>query len=172
MTRRSLEQIGQKPAATQLRSLEKTRIIDELELAAGEENQNSLSNIAKQNLSLRTLLTLSLRNKWLITTTRATEACSQGALGDQLRNIGLGQNKMDPNIFSGDELVILLDQSSILIGGTELQQECFFCELSALASLEPPTKLAQDTPISFGNMIMEYTRSKPQQKLERHNIFL
>ena len=63
---------------------------------------------------------------------------------------------MQPNIFSGDELVILLDQTSILIGGSEMQQECFFCELSALVALEPPNKLAQDTPISFGNMIMEY----------------
>ena len=49
-----------------------------------------------------------------------------------------------------------LCQDSILIGGTELQQDSFFCELSALASVEPPKKLAQDTPISFGNMIMEY----------------
>ena len=153
---RSFEQKGQKPAATQLKSLEKTRIIDELELAAEEEEQNSLSNIAKQNLSLRILLTLSLRNKWLITTTRATEACSEDALGQQLRSIGLEQNKIEPNIFSGDELVILVDQSSILIGGTELQQDCFFCELSALVSLEPPNKLAQDTPISFCNMILEY----------------
>ena len=90
-SQRSLEQQGQKPAATHLRSLEKTRIIDELVGAAEEEEmQDSLSNIAKQNLSLRILLTLSLRNEWLITTTRATEACSQDALGQQLRSIGLG----------------------------------------------------------------------------------
>ena len=127
-----------------------------MELAAEEESNNSLGSIDLQNLSLRILLTLSLRNKWLITTTRATGACSQDALEEQLRNIGLGQNKVQPNIFSGDELVILLDQTSILIGGSEMQQECFFCELSALASLEPPKKLAQDTPITFGNMILEY----------------
>ena len=180
-SQRSLEQQGQKPAATHLRSLEKTRIIDELVGAAEEEQKDSLSNIAKQNLSLRILLTLSLRNEWLITTTRATEACSQDALGEQLRNIGLGQNKVQPNIFSGDELVILLDETSILIGGTELQQECFFCELSALASLEPPKKLAQNTPISFGNLMMEYkeasysislrvTESFCEQLLQRHDL--
>ena len=180
-SQRSLEQQGQKPAATHLRSLEKTRIIDELVGAADEEKQDSLSNIAKQNLSLRILLTLSLRNEWLITTTRATEACSQDALGQQLRSIGLEQNKIEPNIFSGDELLILVDQSSILIGGTELQQECFFCELSALASLEPPKKLAQNTPISFGNMMMEYkeashsislrvTESFCEQLLQRHDL--
>ena len=72
---------------------------------------------------------------------------------------------MQPNIFSGDELVILLDETSILIGGSEMQQECFFCELSALASLEPPKRLAQDTPISFGKMIMEYREAS-------HNISL
>ena len=74
---RSLEQKGQKPAATQPRSLEKTSLIKEIELAA-EEGQESLSTIEKQELSLRILLTLSLRNKWQITTTRATTACSEG----------------------------------------------------------------------------------------------
>ena len=64
---RSLEQKGQQPAATQLRSLEKTSLIKEIELAA-EEGKESLSNIAKQELSLRILLTLSLRNKWQIIT--------------------------------------------------------------------------------------------------------
>ena len=155
-SQRSLEQQGQQPATTQLRSLEKIRIMDELEMVAEKEANNSLGSTDLKNLSLRILLTLSLRNKWLITTTRATGACSQDALAEQLRNIGLGQNKVQPNIFSGDELVILLDETSILIGGTEIQQECFFCELSALASLEPPNKLAQNTPISFGNLMMEY----------------
>ena len=44
LDKRSLEQKGQKPAATQLRSLEKTSLIKEIELAA-EEGQESLSNI-------------------------------------------------------------------------------------------------------------------------------
>ena len=93
-------------------------------------------------------------------------------LGEQLRNIGLGQHKMQPNIFSGDELVILLDQTIILIGGSELQQECFFCELSALASLEPPNKLAQDTPISFANMIMEYREASHSISLSVTTCFV
>ena len=77
--------------------------------------------------------------------------------------------------------MILLDDTSILIGGTEIQQECFFCELSALASLEPPKKLAQNTPISFGNLMMEYqeasnsislrvTESYLEQLLQRHDL--
>ena len=95
---RSLEQQGQKPAATHLRSLDQTRIIKEIELAA-EENKEGLGSITIQELSLRILLTLSLRNKWLITTTRATGACTEDALGKHLKNIGLDQNKMDQNIF-------------------------------------------------------------------------
>ena len=125
-------------------------------VAEKEESNTSLGSINLQQLSLRILLTLSLSKKWLITTTRAREACSQDALGEQLRNIGLGQHKMQPNIFCGDELVILLDQTCILIGGSEMQQECFFCELSALTSLESPEKLAQDNQISFGNLILDY----------------
>ena len=159
LVERSSEQKGQTSAATQLRNnSEKTSLIKEIELAA-EEGKESLSNIEKQELSLRILLTLSLRNKWQITTTRATAACSEDALGQQLRDIGLEKNKLDQNIFSGDELVILVHKSSILIGGTELQQECFFCELSALVSLEPPTKLDQDTPVSFCNKTLEYNES-------------
>ena len=158
LDKRSLEQKGQTPAATQLRSLEKTSLIKEIELAA-EEEQTSLSNIGRQEISLRILLTLSLRNKWLITTTRATTACSEDALGKQLRTIGLDQNKMDQNIFSGDELVILVHKSSILIGGTDLQQECLFYELSALISLDQLTKLDQDTPVSFCNRTLEYNAS-------------
>ena len=146
-----------------------------MELAAEAETNNSLGSTDLQqlsHLSLRILLTLSLTNKWLITTTRATGACSQDALGEQLRNIGLGQNKVQPNIFSGDELVILLDQTCILIGGSEMQQECFFCELSALASLEPPKKLAQDAPISFGNMILEYREASHSISLSVPTCFV
>ena len=150
---------GQKPAATQLRTTsEKTSLIKEIELAA-EEGKESLSNIERQELSLRILLTLSLRNKWQITTTRATTACSEDALGQQLRNIGLDQNKMDQNIFSGDELVLLIHKSNVLIGGTDLQQECLFCELSASISLDQLTKLDQDTPVSFCNKTLEYNAS-------------
>ena len=161
--------------------MDQTRIIKEIELAAEEESKTSLGSIDLQELSLRILLTLSLRNKWLITTTRATGACSEDALGQQLRNIGLEKNKLDQNIFSGDELVILVHKSSLLIGGTELQQECFFCELSALVSLEPTTKLAPDTQVSFCNRTLEYQEASHsislslptcfcRELLERHEL--
>ena len=171
-SQRSLEQQGQQPAATQPRSLEKTRIIDELEMVAEKENQNSLSNIAKQNLSLRILLTLSLRSKWLITTTRATEACSQDALGQQLRSIGLEQNKIEPNIFSGDELLILVDQSSILIGGTELQQDCFFLRAFCFSLLRATQKACAEHSHQLWQHDDGVQRSKPQHQLECDRILL
>ena len=159
LAERSFEQKGQSTAATQLRTnLEKTSLIKEIELAA-EDGKESLSKEERQELSLRILLTLSLRNKWQIVATRATTACSEDALGQQLRNMGLERNKMDQNIFSGDELVIMIRKSSILIGGTDLQQEGFFCELSASIALEQTTKLDQDTPVSFCNKTLEYNAS-------------
>ena len=167
---RSLEQKGQTPAASHLRNLEKLRLIKEIELAA--EAQPSLSNIERQEISLRILLTLSLRNQWQLTTTRATAACSEDALGKHLRSLGLDQNKMDQNIFSGDELVILLHKRDILIGGTELQQEELFCELSALVSLAQIQKLDADAQVSFCNRTLEYKASSHSISLSLGTCFV
>ena len=154
---RSFEQIGQKPAASQLRNLEKLRLIKEIELAA--EKPTSLSNKERQEISLRILLTLSLRQEWQLTMTRATTACSEDALGKHLRSLGLDQNKMDQNLFSGDELVILIHKRDILIAGSELQQEDLFCELSALVSLDQTQKLDSGAQVSFCNRTLEYKAS-------------
>ena len=169
--KRSLEQQGQKPVATHLRNLGQLRIIKEIEIAT-EQNKESLGSMTIQELSLRILLTLSLRNEWLITTTRARGACSEDALGKHLRNIGLTQNKMDQNIFAGDELVLLVHKKDILIGGTEMQQEELFCELSALLSLEQPKKLEQDAQISFCNRILEYQTSSHSINLSLGTCFV
>ena len=102
-------------------------------------------------------------------------------LGQQLRDIGLEQNQLDPNIFSGDELVILMCEQCLLVGGTELQQECLFTELSALASLQELKKLAPETPVSFGNMTLEFKEQSDtislrvasafyMELLKRHNL--
>ena len=151
----SSKQKGQEVAAAQLRSLEKTSLIEEIELAATKPEQ-SLSKLDQQELSMRILLILSLRFGWQITTTRATTACSEDALGQQLRNIGLDQNSINNNIFSGDELVILLCKNELLITGTEMQQEDLFLELSAFIALDQTTKLVQGTQVSFGNRTLEY----------------
>ena len=69
----SSKQKGQNTAATQLRNLEKTSVIKEIELAAAKEEQESLSKIDQQELSLRILLILSLRYRWQITTARGEQ---------------------------------------------------------------------------------------------------
>ena len=155
----SSEQIGQNPAAAPLRSLEKTSLIQEIELAAGDSNQTSFNKVDRQELCMRILLILSLRFKWQLVKTRATPACSGETLGQQLRNIGLDNHQLAENIFSGDELVVLLDQHDLLIGGADEQQEAFFIELSALASLDQPQRLDSDTPISFCSKILEWDES-------------
>ena len=81
----SSKQEGQQPAAAQLRTWNKTSLTAEIELAAEEEAQASLNKIDQQELCLRILLILSLRYKWQIVTTRATTACSEELLGQQLR---------------------------------------------------------------------------------------
>ena len=55
--------------------------------------------------------------------------------------------------------MIMIHKSSILIGGTDLQQESLFCQLSALISLDQITKLDQDTQVSFCNRTLEYNES-------------
>ena len=135
-------------------------MIEEIKLAAGGENLGILSKIEAQELSLRILLTLSLGNQWPVVTARAREACSEEVLGQQLRSLGLEQNRNNSNIFSGDELVVMLDQSSLLIGGNSLMQECLFLELSAaMIALEEITKLDPETPLIFMGKILEYDQS-------------
>ena len=152
----SSKQEGQQPAAAQLRTLNKTSLIAEIELAAEEEEQESLNKLDQQELSMRILLILSLRFKWQLVTTRATTACSEELLGQQLRSIGLDQNQLDQNIFSGDELLVMLCNNDLLIGGTDQQQELFFTELSAFIPLDQPTKLATNTQVSLGTRTLEY----------------
>ena len=77
---------------------------------------------------------------------------------------------MEPNIFAGDELMAMLCQDCILIGGPELQQECFFCELSALASLEPPKKACTEHSHQLWQLDDGVPRSKQQHQHESDRI--
>ena len=167
----SSKQEGQHPAATQLRTWDKTSLTAEIELAAEEEEQASLNKIDHQELCLRILLILSLRYKWQIATTRATTACSEELLGQHLRSIGLDQNPLDQNIFSGDELVVMLCKHDLVIGGTEPQQESFFTELSAFIPLDQPTKLATDTQVSLGHRTLEYHEASNSISMSLHKYF-
>ena len=132
--------------------------MDQIELAATKLD-NNLAKIDLQELSLRILLILSLRFRWEITTTRAAEACSEDAVRDQLRSIGLEQNSIDNNIFSGDELVILLCHHELLIVGPEQQQEDLFLELSAYIALDQTNKLDIATQVTFANRTLSWNES-------------
>ena len=79
---------------------------------------------------------------------------------------------MDQNLFSGDELVILIHKRDILIGGSELQQEDLFCELSALVSLDQIQKLDSGTQVSFCNRTLEYKASSHSISLSLGTCFV
>ena len=75
----------------------------------------------------------------------------------------------------------MLCQNELLIGGTEMEQEDLFLELSALIALDQTTKLDQGTPISFCSRILEWNassnsislsmpRSFYMELLQRHNL--
>ena len=68
--------------------------------------------------------------------------------------------------------MLLVHKSTILIGGTDLQQECLFYELSALISLDQLTKLDQDTPVSFCDRTLEYNASSNSISLALPTTFL
>ena len=72
-------------------------------------------------------------------------------------------------------------RNELLIGGTELQQEDLFLELSALIALDQTTKLDQETPVSFCNKTLEWNASSNSislslptsfymELLQRHNL--
>ena len=53
----------------------------------------------------------------------------------------------------------MLCQNELLIGGTEMQQEDLFLELSALIALDQTTKLDQETPVSFCSKTVQWNES-------------
>ena len=77
--------------------------------------------------------------------------------------------------------MVMLCQNELLIGGTEIQQEDLFLELSALIALDQTTKLDQETPVSFCNKTLEWNASSNSislslptsfymELLQRHNL--
>ena len=58
-----------------------------------------------------------------------------------------------------------------MIGGTEQQQESFFTELSAFNPLDQPTKLDQNTPVSFCNKTVEWKESSNSISLSVPSAF-
>ena len=152
---RGKKQRGQQPAASKLRNnWRKSRSIKEIELALmAAEEKTSLDQDTRSDLSFRFLLTFSLINQWQIATAKVSTAYPERPDSSiSLEELGLSMCAADSNIFFGDQLVIMRFQRELLIGGAQLEQECFINKLSAKGPI-------------FRNMILEYN------KLE-HNISL
>ena len=75
-----------------------------------------------------------------------------------MEELGLPAFAADSNIFFGEQLAIMKFQGELLIGGAQLEQECFINKLSARGLLEKTTQLDHNTPVSFQNMTLEYNQ--------------
>ena len=53
-----------------------------------------------------------------------------------------------------------------------MQQELFFCELSALILLDPPTRLDTSAQVSFGNLTLEYQSTSHSVSLDASDCFV
>ena len=74
------KKLGQQWAANKLRPLAKTRFINEIQLALlnpKQDPKHSLDHNTAQDVSLRVVLTLSLMNKWQLSTTRIQSSATR-----------------------------------------------------------------------------------------------
>ena len=160
---RKQKQKGQQEATSKLRSMQKTRFIEKMELAllTPEDPMSSLNEQASKDLSLRILLTLSLMKRWQLTTTGIRTALPQQVeLARQLRSLGLRTSEVDNQIFVGDQLCVMIHDKDMMIGGEKLKQECFINKLSACLPLEDTQQLDARTPLSFLGRTLEYNQAE------------
>ena len=146
------------PAASKLRNWQQTRSIKEIELALmAAEERNSLDPDTRSDLSFRFLLTFSLVNQWQLTKAEVGTAYpARPESTISMEDLGLRAFAADSNIFLGEQLAIMRFQGELLIGGAQLEQECFLTKLSATGLLLKTTQLDHNTPVSFRNMTLEY----------------
>ena len=124
-----------------------------------QKRKTSLDQDARSDLSFRFLLTFSLINQWQIATAKVgTTYQDRPASTISLEELGLSMCAADSNIFFGDQLVIMRFQGELLIGGSQLEQECFINKLSAMDLLQQTTQLDSNTPVIFRNMTLEYNK--------------
>ena len=76
----------------------------------------SLEQQTSRDLSLRVILTLSLMHRWQLSTARFQTACLQHLRNGHLKELGLIQSKTSFEIFVGEELCVMMDGPSLLIG--------------------------------------------------------
>ena len=95
--RESPKKQGQQKAASKLRTQQKTRFIEKIQLALldPEDPRSGLDAQASKDLSLRILLTLSLMKRWQLTTTRIRTATPPQLTRSQLRELGLRQSVVE-----------------------------------------------------------------------------
>ena len=178
--RRTQTKRGQQQAESKLRTWQQLRFKEKMQLALLDEAR-PLEAAASKDLSSRIILLMSLMNKWQLATTRIQPACPQQLRIGHLKELGLIQSSLDLEIFHGDQLCVLLDESCILIGGAKDQQECFLNKLSAKIPLTDTVKLDRETSLTFQGKSLKYdqaTRSISlslpksfyQQLLGRYNL--
>ena len=119
----------------------------------------SLEQQTSRDLSLRVILTLSLMHRWQLSTARFQTACLQHLRNGHLKELGLIQSKTSFEIFVGEELCVMMDGPSLLIGGEQSVQESFLAKLSARYPLDNTRKLEQNTPLTFLGRILEYSQA-------------
>ena len=163
------KKLGQQWAANKLRPLAKTRFINEIQLALlnpKQDPKHSLDHNTAQDVSLRVVLTLSLMQKWQLTTTRIQTAQPQEETISNLKELGLRKCSLDTQLLLGDHLCIMLDGNNLLIAGQKQEQECFLSKLSALMTLESTTKLEEGTPLTFLDKSVEINQAERSISLQ------
>ena len=80
-------------------------------------------------------------------------------LASKLEELGLRKNKVEPCIFTSEQLIVMHHLDTLLLVGDKLQQESFISQLSSHVSLilNNTTKLDAKTPLSFMNQTLEYS---------------
>ena len=153
----------------------------QLDLLSPEHPKHSLDEAMAQDLSLRILLTISLMQRWQLSTARLGTALPPEQATIQLRQLGLTQSLVDQSIFVGHELCVMMQEDSLLIGGENQVQECFMHKLSAKIPLQDTTKLGDKNPLIFQDRSLELNQAERsislgltsafyQQLLCRHNL--
>ena len=119
--------------------------------------KRSLEIETSRDLSLRILVTLSLLKRWPLTTSRIAEPpeFTKAKLGE----LGFRESAVDTQIMLGDQLVVMIRETWLLIGGAELDQECFRNKLSDKLALQETTKLDENTPLTFMGRALEWNQA-------------
>ena len=84
----------------------------------------------------------------------------QQSLASKLEELGLRKNKVDPCIWVGDQLLVMIHLDALLIVGDKLQQESFINQLSAYISLKDTTQLDAKTPLTFLGKTLEHNKKE------------